>query len=229
MPRLNVRNKNRGFTLAEQAVLIAVMGILVMIAVPSLLSMFDRYKLDQAIVSVRGALQESQRQAIRLSQACDVVLDLSAGDVTGKCLVTGDRNLPERVETISNIKPTKLDDSDKDHGKGNDKTGIKLTFGVLGTAEFEVESTKHTTSTVSATSTGSNPSSPSTGGNLGPPSSAISSDPSGKFVFYMPENAVKDRKCIAISSTLGLTRVGVYSGSIQNSKDLSTGTCTAIE
>jgi Tfp pilus assembly protein FimT len=205
MPRLNARNKSRGFTLAEQAVLIAVMGILVMIAVPSLLSMFDRFKLDQAIVSVRGALQESQRQAIRLSQACVVSLDLSEGHVTGRCLVTGDRNLPERVETISNIKPTKIDGPDKNHGAGNDKTGIQLTFGVLGTAEFEVESTKDTAST------------------------AIPSDPSGKFVFYMPETAVKDRKCIAISNTLGLTRVGVYSGLLEKSKDLSTGTCTATE
>jgi Tfp pilus assembly protein FimT len=208
MPRLTARNRSRGFTLAEQAVLIAVMGILVMIAVPSLLSMFDRFKLDQAIVSVRGALQESQRQAIRLSQACDVSLDLSERHVTalpGDCLVTGDRNLPERVETISNIKPTKIDGPDKNHGAGNDKTGIKLTFGVLGTAEFEVERA------------------------TGAVSTAITSDPSGKFVFYMPENAVKDRKCIAISNTLGLTRVGVYSGSIEHSKDVSNGTCTAIE
>lgn len=199
MPRLNVRNKNRGFTLAEQAVLIAVMGIMMMMTAPSLIGMFDRFKLDQAIVSVRGALQESQRQAIRLSQACIVSLDLSGGNVTGPCLVTGDRNLPEQVDTVSNIKPTKIDDDDKDKGAGNDKTGIHLKFGVLGTAEFKVESLIN------------------------------ADDPSGKFVFYLPETAVKDRKCIAISNTLGLTRVGVYSGSIEHSKDISKGTCTAIE
>jgi Tfp pilus assembly protein FimT len=199
MPRLNVRNRNRGFTLAEQAVLIAVMGVLVMIATPSLMSIFDRFKLDQAIVSVRGALQESQRQAIRLSQACIVSLDLSGGNVTGPCLVTGDRNLPEQVDTLTNIKPTKIDDDDKDKGAGNDKTGIQLTFGVLGTAEFKIES------------------------------AGSSSDPSGKFVFLMPETGVKDRKCLAISNTLGLTRVGVYSGELGHSKDLSKGTCTAIE
>ncbi|MBW4552890.1 MAG: type II secretion system GspH family protein [Aphanocapsa sp. GSE-SYN-MK-11-07L] len=199
MPRSNVRNKNRGFTLAEQAVLIAVMGVLVMMTAPSLIGMFDRFKLDQAIVSVRGALQESQRQAIRLSQACVVSLDLSGGNVTGPCLVTGDRTLPEQVDAVTNIKPTKIDGSDKNSGAGNNKTGIQLTFGVLGTAEFIVES------------------------------AGIASDPSGKFVFYMPETAVKDRKCIAISSTLGLTRVGVYSGELKHSKDLSKGTCTAIE
>ncbi len=199
MPRLNARNKNQGFTLAEQAVLIAVMGVILMIAVPSLSSIFDRFKLDQAIVSVRGALQESQRQAIRLSQACIVSLDIPSGEVTGPCLVTGDRTVPEQVDTASNIKPTKVDDDDKDKGAGNDKTGLHLKFGVLGTAEFKVEKV------------------------------IDSDDPSGKFVFYMPETAVKDRKCIAISNTLGLTRVGVYSGSIKHSKDISKGTCTAIE
>jgi type II secretory pathway pseudopilin PulG len=199
MLRLNARNKSRGFTLAEQLVIVAVMGVLVLLAVPNFMGVLDRVKLDQAITDVRGALQESQRQAIRLSQACVVTLNFARRQASGPCLVTGNRTFPERVEIVTNIKPTKEDGDDKDKGKGNDKIGIQLTFGVLGTAEFQIEST------------------------------GSSGDPSGKIVFYLPKPGNKDQKCIAISNTLGLTRVGVYSGSLKNSQEISDGMCTASE
>jgi type II secretory pathway pseudopilin PulG len=183
---LNVRDQIRGFSLIEQLVIITLIGVLAVIAIPSFLGVLDLFRVDQAVVDVRGALQETQRQAIRLSQACDVTLNLPGKKVQGPCLVTGDRTLPEQLGMISNI-------------KNNPATGIQLTFGVLGTAEFLVDNAEN------------------------------QDDSSGKIVFYLPQAPTKIQKCIAISNSLGLTRVGVYRGSLTNSQNVSAGTCTASQ
>lgn len=78
---------------------------------------------------------------------------------------------------------------------------IQITFGVLGNPEFTVVS------------------------SLTPPDTPT--DPSGKIVFYLPDNSISEKKCLAISNTLGLTRSGKYSGSLANHNITDTGICTA--
>ena len=70
-------------------------------------------------------------------------------------------------------------------------------------------------------------------GVLGNPEFAIISaeasptDPSGKIIFFDPSNANGKKHCIAISNTLGLTRIGTYKGDIQPTAITDAGRCTA--
>lgn len=75
---------------------------------------------------------------------------------------------------------------------------IQITFSILGSAEFTVTS-----------------------------SVATPTDPSGKIVFYMSNNSIPDQRCVAISNTLGLSRVGTYSGPISAADITNGGVCTA--
>ena len=191
MRRLNVRrSKNSGFSLIETLIIIVMLGVLAAIAVPSFLGSFDRVKLNQAVVEVRGILQEAQRQAIRKSQPCDVMLMLSNTpvQVIANCDVTGDRKLSDRVQMVTNISQA-------------GSNPIKITFGILGTAEFSVLSST----------------------NPPPPT-----DSSGKIVFSVAHSSIQDKKCLAISNTLGLTRAGAYTGNSTNANEITdNGICTA--
>ncbi|MEO0375720.1 MAG: type II secretion system protein [Cyanobacteria bacterium P01_A01_bin.17] len=70
-------------------------------------------------------------------------------------------------------------------------------------------------------------------GALGTPNFAVVSelsrpaDPTGKIVFSLANNESVERKCIAISNTLGLTRIGSYRGDLEPSKITDEGACTA--
>lgn len=75
---------------------------------------------------------------------------------------------------------------------------IPIKYGVLGNPEFAIISAQ------------SNP-----------------TDPSGKIIFFDPNNTKGKKHCIAISNTLGLTRVGTYKGDIQPTAITDTGRCTA--
>lgn len=90
--------RNLGFTLIENLVLVVVAGVLAAIAAPSFSTLSARYQLDNGLVSLQGALQEAQQQAIRKSQTCSVTVDTSAVTVSqttagSSCLPTGSRDL----------------------------------------------------------------------------------------------------------------------------------------
>ncbi|MBW4641191.1 MAG: prepilin-type N-terminal cleavage/methylation domain-containing protein [Gloeocapsa sp. UFS-A4-WI-NPMV-4B04] len=96
MLRSNAHKNNQGFTLIETLTILIIIGILSAIAAPSFLGMLNRNKVNNALSEVQGAFQEAQREAIRRSKNCTVVI--SAGNnVTltspNNCLVTGDRTL----------------------------------------------------------------------------------------------------------------------------------------
>jgi prepilin-type N-terminal cleavage/methylation domain-containing protein len=84
---------NKGFTLIETLIIVIIIGILSAIAAPSYLGMLNRNKVNDALVKVRGALQEAQREAIRKSKTCTVTLNTTNNKVTSPCLVTGERDL----------------------------------------------------------------------------------------------------------------------------------------
>lgn len=103
---LNARKTNEGFTLIEILVILVIIGILAAISVPSFLGLLNRNKVNNALAQVRGALQETQREAIRKSKSCSVTLDTTStlNKVTGTCLVTGNRNL-NGINIRSNVSP----------------------------------------------------------------------------------------------------------------------------
>lgn len=208
MPRLNVPKKLLGFTLIEVLVIILVVGILSAIAIPSFISLVDKVNINNAVTDVRASLQTAQRNAIRRSQVCSVSVNSLTRTVVSYC-VSDNRNLPKNVDFATNIhKDSKL--------PGNP---IRIDFGVLGTAEFKTVELEEDIASNSAKtktkylemSSNNSPSQPY--------------DSSGKIVFYIASNS-STQKCIAISNTLGLTRVGNYTGKIKKNKLTKKGVCT---
>jgi type II secretory pathway pseudopilin PulG len=116
-----------GFTLIENLIIAVVIGIFAVMTLPSFLAFLNRIKLDHAIAEVQGALQEAQREAIRRSQPCTVTLDFAAREITGPCLITGTRTLPEEVTMATNLTSS---------GTSNQ---VQITFGILGGSVFDVE------------------------------------------------------------------------------------------
>jgi|GEM_PF-2137113 len=77
-------------------------------------------------------------------------------------------------------------------------TSIPIQYGVLGNPEFAIVSANQTPT-----------------------------DPTGKIVFFDANNTQATKRCIAISNTLGLTRIGTYQGDIQPTAITDSGRCTA--
>jgi type II secretory pathway pseudopilin PulG len=183
MPRLNALRKHRGFSLAESLVIAAVLALLMAFSAPGIAGALDRVKLNQAVVDVRGAFQESQRQAIRRGQPCAVQISSNQRQVSGSCLMTGNRTLPEHIQLATNVASANSD--------------VQIIFGILGTAEFGIQT-----------------------------ESPTANDPSAKIVFFLDRSSIPDKKCIVISNTLGLSRIGQYSGATGGSAITDTGVCT---
>jgi prepilin-type N-terminal cleavage/methylation domain-containing protein len=92
-------SKDRGFTLIESLIVVAIVGILIAIAIPSLVALQNRAKLAQATDLVVASLQEAQREAIRRNQSCTIELDKINNRIAGQqgCLLSGDRHLPDAI------------------------------------------------------------------------------------------------------------------------------------
>jgi prepilin-type N-terminal cleavage/methylation domain-containing protein len=215
--------KQLGFTLIEMLVIIAVMGGLAAIAAPSLASMMDRIKVDQTIAEVRTALQDTQRQAIRKSTICLLTVDI--GSVSppqqGNPHQNNSKGNPHSNNSTGN--PHSNGSSGENILAGNcltsgtqelpsgvdmatnilgtDSADVKVEFGILGGADFGIANS----------------------------SSVSSSDSTGKIVALISSRNNGKKRCIAISNTLGLTRVGNYVGETDPVSITNSGICTAFD
>jgi type II secretory pathway pseudopilin PulG len=103
MQTLHRYKNSHGFTIAETLIILVIVSILLMFTAPSFLAMNNKAKLNHAVNTVRGALQEAQREAMRKSKNCTLTLN-TPNNITSNdgCLVTGDRTLPEGVTMAYN-------------------------------------------------------------------------------------------------------------------------------
>jgi type II secretory pathway pseudopilin PulG len=238
--RKRIRLSQLGFTLLETLIIVVVLGVLTAIAAPNLLSLMDGVKINQTITEVRGTLQEGQRQAIRNNQPCVVSLSLSSSggespaDNSGKGNNNGSENgtktgsengtktqnghdgssstpsssaptIEAQCPVASNPEvPSGVDVATNISGTSSTRNDVAIAFGIYGSAEFGVEG--QTTETTTG-----------------------AGDPSGKIVAYIPTRQSVQKKCIAISNTLGLTRVGNYTGGVTPEEITQGGVCTALD
>lgn len=99
MRHFNV-SKDLGFTLTESLVVLAMVGILLAMAIPSTIAAVDRARLAQATDLVTASLQQAQREAIRRNRSCTLTLDKANRKIVGQegCILTGDRILPQPID-----------------------------------------------------------------------------------------------------------------------------------
>lgn len=129
-----------GFTLAELSVILAVIGVLSAIAIPSFLSWHQSKQLDDAFARVENALRESQQQAIKRSRTCTVNIPTGINQsISGDCLITGDRPLNniQIQHTRQNPSIWKIQFDFKGRNRGVDQNGTILlsTPGTTGTTQ----------------------------------------------------------------------------------------------
>jgi prepilin-type N-terminal cleavage/methylation domain-containing protein len=228
----------RGFTLIEMIVIVAVMGILAAIAAPSFGAMMDGIKITQTVTELQTALQDSQRQAIRTSQICSVQISTYNGDdgnnndrnnngknnnngndnsnnngnnnsngngngngssITGNCLTSGSPQLSNDVDLATNMQSATPGNTVPSTTPSD---AVEIKFSALGSANFSIQSAVQ--------------------------SPLLPTDPSGKVIASVTNPSVQ-KKCIAISSTLGLTRVGIYTGEMTPTAITDRGVCTALD
>ena len=119
MRRLNV-HKNQGFTLLEILVALAITGILAALTLPNLSAWLNSNKVKEATDSIQLALEDAQRQAIRLGRNCTINFTGGTGNnptvysqITASepgCLVATNTNggflsLPQEVFMVVNNFP----------------------------------------------------------------------------------------------------------------------------
>jgi prepilin-type N-terminal cleavage/methylation domain-containing protein len=199
MRLLNVRrfSNERGFTLAEILTALVITGILSALVGANLLAWVNRNKVQQVAESVQGALQDAQRQAIRLGRHCQVELSntddsppagvfnhltaTQAGAPTSRCFVATDASrvpfLPNGIRMRTNIPsppgtPPRIEFSFRGHVS-------QPTFG------------------------------------------AVAADFPTIVIYATPDNSGQDypnqqRRCVVIASLLGAIRMGVYTGDLSS-------------
>ena len=195
MRRLNV-NKNQGFTLLEILIALAITGILAALTGPNLLAWLNSNKVQEATDSIQSALEDAQRQAIRLGRICTINFTNGTGtnptvyrQITASeagCLVATNTNasslsLPQEVFMVTNF-PTL-----------GSSPGIRFSFR------------GHV---------------PGPGITFDPPQNRAI------IVLYPAANATapypnQEKKCIVIASLLGIVKQGTYTGTSLTNLDAS--------
>jgi type II secretory pathway pseudopilin PulG len=238
--RKRSRWSQQGFTLVETLIIVIVVGVLATIALPSLTSMMDGAKVNQAISGVRSTLQEGQRQAIRNNEPCRVSVSLSDGNGNrngnsgnGNAYGNGNGNSGNTNGNKTGHDDNQGQGSSPSPDEGSSPSSNPLTVTKQCPASSEPDIDQNVGLESNMKTSGSSKDVAIAFGVFGSAEFGVvggspTQDSSGKIVAFIPEKTVK-KKCIAISSTLGLTRVGDYSGGVTPEQITQEGVCTALD
>jgi prepilin-type N-terminal cleavage/methylation domain-containing protein len=101
-------NLQRGFTLIEALMSVALVGIFAAIVTPSFLTWLNHKKIEDAFTQVEGAVREAQAASIKKSQSCTLNLNTAAANPSitstpSQCLPTGAKDLAKlNVRALAN-------------------------------------------------------------------------------------------------------------------------------
>ncbi len=86
----DVHKQDSGFTLIEMLATAAMVSVIAAIAVPSLVGMLNRYRVQESMREVEGAIKEAQKQAIRNRRTCEIIFNTTTVDGETREFITTD-------------------------------------------------------------------------------------------------------------------------------------------
>ncbi|WP_404790552.1 Tfp pilus assembly protein FimT/FimU [Altericista sp. CCNU0014] len=205
-----LRFQQWGFTLIEVLVIVMVVGIVSAIAAPSFGALLDSIKVNQTVTELRSNLQETQRQAIRANKVCETLIAYAKKDGTIH------KNLNKATTVAEGCSAS---------GDGKIPDGVDITTNIQALSVPGSSPTASDAITIRFVPSGSAEFAVKTAVSL----PNLPSDPTGKVVAYIEGKQQQKKKCIAISNTLGLTRIGTYTGDIDPAAITDRGICSALD
>ncbi|MEO8276932.1 MAG: prepilin-type N-terminal cleavage/methylation domain-containing protein [Thermoanaerobaculia bacterium] len=110
-PSRRVPQAESGFTLMEMIVVVAVIGILVLITVPSFLGMLNRFKLTGTTREVAALMQAARLESIKMSRTAQVNYDATSNTFFSFVDLDGDGTFSDGDKLLAGrvIIPRKVD------------------------------------------------------------------------------------------------------------------------
>lgn len=95
---------NRGYTLTELLVTLVIVGVIAAIASPSFIGLLSRYRLEEALQQLLGAINETQRLAMLQGKSCRINVNPNTHNITANagCLLS-DRQINSAIKIRSNF------------------------------------------------------------------------------------------------------------------------------